>query len=1279
MKYLLQMNIIPKNRFYYAFLGLTLAALLFSATATTFMGIYSYIETYLGESDNVLILTEEGSGRTIATSYIDLQIAKSASYIHGVIVSSPETITPCIVNNRVFVVRGVEIDKFAQVDDYTIIKGRNLYSADLNGAILGYKVANKLGLAVNSKFILFSSLRDITIELVVVGIFKSSKSSLNDEIIVPLSLGQWISGHYPDKCTFVRIKFDTDNVSKSSLQSIIMRKHTLNLFVYDNNTNAPINGANIEIYNILGQKVFKKQTDSIGNINYELPIGNYTINISYNGIIKSRKIFLINNITLIFKLDINIEIYTLYINVFQDLIPVPEHTITIWHGSELVFMGQTNSSGTVWTRLPSCEYIVSTYYFSNISGSQIEYTQFINLYKNMTLNFLFRNYSLDIYTFDPVKNIFIDTIVEIKNIKGKIVRSGQTGEDGYIQFTQLPPDHYYINITAGMSKMSDSITLKSDLTLNYNILPYFILNISVMNYSSSQKIDANISITNLENNYTIYNSTGYLKYICYNLESGLYRITYEIDNYSESIIYNLNKNANLTFWTPPYNVSIFLKYYNGTSVSKANLTIKNNNQMINATTNSSGKVLLWLFKSIYNLTVHYNNRLFSTLLEVNDFYENLTYIVPPYNFTMVIFNGSKQENETISNVSIKIYEASTSMLVYNNITDGSGLISTLLDPNIYNISIHFNNRSYSKIIQIKESNFQTYFYIPPYNLTINITSAISALPISNASISVYKLPENQFICSANSSTDGIASVLLNESGNYNVSINYQGTSIYKNLQIHSDPIIDVMMPPYNVSILVIDANGPVKNANVSINSDMYNLTDDNGLTWFILDQGIYNISAKYGKLSKTSIIDLSGINPDTFIKLRISKLYTLDVNVVDSINGEPISNCVINIYLNGSLVETGETGISGRASFELGETENIFYNISVKYHNICQFRFLNLTSNTTINFSLIRTNLLIITTLNGDGIPLQYSKIFLTSTDGIFTRQLYTDENGNGIIYLDSGTYNLTITKNNFIRSIIFNIWDDKHLLFYFPPFRLTVHVFNSSNDYLPDINVKLMYKNGTLINESLTNSDGKAIFLINEGEYKVSLRYNNRIWEKELSLYNLNSSIELFFIVEKESSSKYAAASPSEYSSSLLEQTFGLTKAVIYILTIIITILVSLSIMNVVSASINESRRNIGIIKALGASNFQVFLVSGFKILIISIFAGIIGGFFGVILGGLISSSGFQLDLLDIYDFDSFINLMLFSIFITLIITIISSSYTLYKINKIMPAEALREIAESK
>ncbi|MBD3228811.1 MAG: FtsX-like permease family protein [Candidatus Lokiarchaeota archaeon] len=1278
--HLFQINLIPRNRIYYAFIGLILASLLFSATTTSFTGVYSYLETYLGESEDILIITQEGSGRTIATGFIDLNIAHSASYINGVLVSSPETLTPSILNDQVYMVRGIDTTKFSMIDEYTILQGRNLSMSDLSGALVGERVAQKSKLEIGSRFIIFSSLRDVTLELTVLGIFKSSKDSLNDEILVPLPVGQWISGHYPSLCTFIRLKFSQDEISKSQLENMIMRKHTLSIYVNDRKSNLPIEDAEVNIYDINEKLVFSGQTDSIGNVNIDLSIGNYTINVSKNGIKKSQSIYLLRDMNRQINISTDRKKHTLSVKIFNHSIPLEDRTVIIWKDSNIILMDQTNGSGILEVSLPEDNYQIATYYWNEYSKSQVEYTQYVFLDTNMTLDFYFKNYSICFYTVDPITKEFINAEVVIKNLNGTIIQSDSTGSDGFICFNNLRPDYYNITITAGDSTYYDLLTLKSDLTRHYSILPFFKLNISVYNTSSHDPMNASIKIVNLENDVFINNNTGLDGNICFDLESRNYNITCDVYGYSDSEIINLNGNLNISFWIPPYLTVFQILNSSFSPMPGLNLSVSNQYSYYQGITNLTGHLKLYLSPSEYNITINLSRGIYSTELEVKEIYQDFEIITPPYNLTVYVYNGSSDEKLPVINKSVNIYNITTSNLIENKTTNSKGVASFLIENNIYNLSLNLESKNFSKIININDNNKDVYFYTPPYNLTVNITSSIDKNPMENVTVQILKLPYNEEIASGNTTSAGIFKTMVEEAGEYNISIIYLDKILNQTIFINADPVIKFDLPPYNITILVKDKNGPLKNANVSVNLGPVNQTNEYGLTWFILNQDLYNLTIQYEEFERILELDLRPLDPDQFIEITLLTRHSLNISVNEAINGVPIENACIKIYYNNTLVESDKTNSFGHIKFQLDENQEFLYNISVQYYNSDQFRLLNLTKDTFMNFSIIKNNMIEISVLNGLNNPLKYAKIILKSTDGMIHQESYTNSRGLNTFYLPSNTYNITVKRNGFSKQTLLDIWSDKKILFYLPPYQLNINVKNSTN-YLKGIEVQLAFLNETIIDNNYTNAAGIASFSIYESSYKIIVHNNDNNLTKSVNTIGLNSSIiQLSFIFYEDEKSDYAIADPADYSSSLLEQTFGLTKSTIYILTIIITILVSLSIMNVVSSSINETRRYIGMVKAIGASNLQVYIMIGLRIFIISILAGIIGGLLGIITGSLISLFGFQLYITQIFsNFNSFLEILGISVLINLFITFISSSYTLYKINKLKPAEALREIITSK
>ena len=91
---------------------LALVSALFLVTSLSFLGFYKSFNAYLGEGDDIIAVYDKQS-RTPFTGIIPAYLTERVSMVKGVLVSSPETISPCIVNNQSLFIRGVLPDFFS--------------------------------------------------------------------------------------------------------------------------------------------------------------------------------------------------------------------------------------------------------------------------------------------------------------------------------------------------------------------------------------------------------------------------------------------------------------------------------------------------------------------------------------------------------------------------------------------------------------------------------------------------------------------------------------------------------------------------------------------------------------------------------------------------------------------------------------------------------------------------------------------------------------------------------------------------------------------------------------------------------------------------------------------------------------------------------------------------------------------------------------------------------------------------------------------------------------
>lgn len=192
---------------------LTLSSTLFSITAFSLLGFYKGFTSYLGEGEEIVAVYDPKSS-TPFTGLVPVYLAERLSALKGILASSPEVIAPCIVKGESVFLRGIIPEDFERLDKLTIIEGYMFELEDLNSIILGKNVAEKLRLKLKDKTLVLGVLTDRYLELEVKGVFVSH-SPLDDEILAPLYVGQWLRGTDYGHVTLIRFKIDRNIITPS--------------------------------------------------------------------------------------------------------------------------------------------------------------------------------------------------------------------------------------------------------------------------------------------------------------------------------------------------------------------------------------------------------------------------------------------------------------------------------------------------------------------------------------------------------------------------------------------------------------------------------------------------------------------------------------------------------------------------------------------------------------------------------------------------------------------------------------------------------------------------------------------------------------------------------------------------------------------------------------------------------------------------------------------------------------------------------------------------------
>ncbi len=193
-----------------------LSSLYISALGLTVDGIYRVASSETLPSENVYVVYDRGSS-TPFSGLVPLGLALNISRIDGVLAVSPEVVVPVAIGDRHFVLRGVT-SSFFRVSNITVVEG-GLIDLDRGEVLLGIEVAGSLGVKVGDSLMLAGVLGKSYLEVVIAGIFRSG-SVLDEEIVAPLFIGQWLRGSDYNYVTMIRVLVDPQLFDPSEIEGL---------------------------------------------------------------------------------------------------------------------------------------------------------------------------------------------------------------------------------------------------------------------------------------------------------------------------------------------------------------------------------------------------------------------------------------------------------------------------------------------------------------------------------------------------------------------------------------------------------------------------------------------------------------------------------------------------------------------------------------------------------------------------------------------------------------------------------------------------------------------------------------------------------------------------------------------------------------------------------------------------------------------------------------------------------------------------------------------------
>ncbi len=188
--------------------------------------------------------------------------------------------------------------------------------------------------------------------------------------------------------------------------------------------------------------------------------------------------------------------------------------------------------------------------------------------------------------------------------------------------------------------------------------------------------------------------------------------------------------------------------------------------------------------------------------------------------------------------------------------------------------------------------------------------------------------------------------------------------------------------------------------------------------------------------------------------------------------------------------------------------------------------------------------------------------------------------------------------------------------------------------------------------------------------------------------IYSVTGPVEMIVKTRTTDDAPFVAEQIKEYfekkygkrSVTILtsDQTIDLFGSVLSILTLVLAGIAGISlvvggigIMNAMITSVLERTKEIGLLKALGASNNKILTLFILESALIGLIGGIIGATMGFVLGAIISVIGEQAGLPLKVNFN--LELLIGALIFSMIVGMLSGAYPAYRASKLDPVEALR------
>jgi ABC-type lipoprotein release transport system permease subunit len=599
-------------------------------------------------------------------------------------------------------------------------------------------------------------------------------------------------------------------------------------------------------------------------------------------------------------------------------------------------------------------------------------------------------------------------------------------------------------------------------------------------------------------------------------------------------------------------------------------------------------------------------------------------------------------NEPAVNATVTVQEKFRPTVKYHGIIPSSGILSFNLTENYYNVKVNHKNLSKKYDTRVNTTRevriaLENSLKLPIFNATNGEELVGGSIQLLNASNPTQVLhPVNTSNNDKFLPYDSRDTIYVEDPGTYLV--NYSLGNRVKTWQqtILSNTSKTIYLGEGELVVKILDTEWEsLEGSNVTISLDEnyldHMITDENGISKFVIETGdYYEIVAENPQTTRNKSLTIY-FNVSMEKTLSFSQTYWLEIETYNGTTEDQVSQrlagCSIILYNSSGIVNGTVTNNNGTVRIFMNQQGE--YSLNTTYNDFSWHTEINITQPITRLKVPLGNVKLKVSAQTTSKLPIAGTRVKIFSQDNLI-KDITTDDQGEVTVFVPLGNYTVVIEKIDyqslrklsFMKSQIYLIEDVFDLAG-----TLMLKVVDTQGKVKAGAQIVL---ENIFYGFTVTGiANQHAEIMINDlpwGNYSIVVVYRDALYEEfkiefveqeERIVIELTMPSELFsntiYFAKYRNSVNIGVVESGEFLSGFLISTLQVAQTVLIALVVVVASLSLLSVSSVISYPIVTNRRKLRVIKTIGGSDQQLYIMIVCQLAIIGLSSSVFGTMIGL------------------------------------------------------------------